>query len=41
MHFLGRIAVEHDVIRVNGARFTILSMNGKRVGQVLIAKDDR
>jgi putative hemolysin len=41
MHFLGRIAVEHDVIRVNGARFTILSMNGKRVGQVLIARDDR
>lgn len=41
MHFLGRIAVEHDVIRVNGARFTILSMNGKRVGQVLVARDDR
>jgi len=41
MHFLGRIAVEHDVIRVNGARFTILSMSGKRVGQVLIARDDR
>jgi putative hemolysin len=41
MHFLGRIAVEHDVIRVNGARFTILSMNGKRVGQILIARDDR
>lgn len=40
MHFLGRIAVEHDVIRVNGARFTILSMNGKRVGQILIARDD-
>ena len=41
MHFLGRIAVEHDVIRVNGARFTILSMNGKRVGQILVARDDR
>ena len=41
MHFLGRIAVAHDVIRVNGARFTILSMNGKRVGQILIARDDR
>lgn len=41
MHFLGRIAVERDVIRVNGARFTILSMNGKRVGQILIARDDR
>jgi len=41
MHFLGRIAVEHDVVRVNGARFTILSMNGKRVGQILIARDDR
>ncbi len=41
MHFLGRIAEEHDVVRVNGARFTILSMNGKRVGQILIARDDR
>ena len=41
MHFLGRIAVEHDVIRVNGARFTILSMSGKRVGQILVARDDR
>ena len=41
MHFLGRIAVEHDVIRLNGARFTILSMSGKRVGQILIARDDR
>ena len=40
MHFLGRIAVEHDVVRVNGARFTIISMSGKRVGQVLVARDE-
>jgi putative hemolysin len=40
MHFLGRIAVEHDVVRVNGARFTIISMIGKRVGQVLVARDE-
>jgi putative hemolysin len=40
MHFLGRIAVEHDVVRVNGARFTVISMSGKRVGQVLAARDE-
>jgi len=40
MHYLGRIAQVNDVIRINGARFTITSMNGKRVGQVLLARDD-
>jgi putative hemolysin len=40
MHYLGRIAQVNDVIRINGARFTIISMNGKRVGQILLARDD-
>ena len=40
MHYLGRIAQANDVIKINGARFTIISMNGKRVGQVLLARDD-
>jgi putative hemolysin len=40
MHYLGRIAQVNDVIRINGARFTIISMNGKRVGQMLLARDD-
>jgi putative hemolysin len=40
MHHLGRIAQVNDVVRINGARFTITSMNGKRVGQVLLARDD-
>lgn len=39
MHNLGRIAQTNDVIKINGARFTIVSMNGKRVGQILLAKD--
>ena len=39
MHYLGRIAQANDVIKINGARFTIISMNGKRVGQILLAKD--
>ena len=39
MHSLGRIAQANDVIKINGARFTIVSMNGKRVGQILLAKD--
>jgi putative hemolysin len=40
MHYLGRIAQVNDVVRINGARFTIISMNGKRVGQLLLARDD-
>ena len=40
MHHLGRIAQANDVIKINGARFTIISMNGKRVGQILLARDD-
>lgn len=40
MHYLGRIAQVNDVIRINGARFTIISMQGKRVGQILLARED-
>lgn len=39
MHYLGRIAQVNDVIRINGARFTIISMQGKRVGQILLARE--
>ena len=40
MHYLGRIAQANDVIKINGTRFTIISMNGKRVGQILLSRDD-
>jgi putative hemolysin len=40
MHKLGRIAQVNDVVRIEGARFTIISMSGKRVGQLLLARDD-
>jgi putative hemolysin len=39
MHFLGRIPVAHDVVSINGARFTVLSMEGKRAGQLLISRN--
>jgi len=39
MHFLGRIPRLNDVIRVNGSRITVISMEGKRVGQLLISRD--
>ncbi len=39
MHFLGRIPRLNDVIRVNGARISVISMEGKRVGQLLISRD--
>ena len=39
MHFLGRIPVPHDVASVNGIRVTVLSMEGKRVGRLLISRN--
>jgi putative hemolysin len=39
MHFLGRIPVEHDVVSVNGLRITVLTMEGKRAGQLLISRN--
>lgn len=40
MHYLGRIAQVHDVVKIKGARFTVITMNGKRVGQLLLARDE-
>jgi putative hemolysin len=40
MHKLGRIAQINDVVKVDGGRFTIISMNGKRVGQLLLSRND-
>jgi putative hemolysin len=40
MHKLGRIAQVNDVVRIDHARFTIISMSGKRVGQLLLARDE-
>jgi putative hemolysin len=39
MHYLGRIPVEHDIVGVNGVRITVLSMEGKRAGRLLIARN--
>ena len=41
MNYLGRIAQVGDVVRINGARFTITSMTGKRAGQILLSKEVR
>ena len=38
MHHLGRIPKEHDVVVVNGLRITVLSMEGKRAGALLISR---
>jgi putative hemolysin len=39
MHYLGRIPKTQDIVRLNGIRFTVVDMVGKRVGQVLITKE--
>lgn len=39
MHYLGRIPVEHDIVGVNGVRITVLSMEGKRTGRLLISRN--
>lgn len=38
MHALGRIPNVHDVILIDGARITVLSLEGKRVGSILISR---
>ncbi|MBU3645408.1 MAG: HlyC/CorC family transporter [Candidatus Nanopelagicaceae bacterium] len=38
MHSLGRIPTVNDVIHLEGARMTILSMEGKRVGTLLLSR---
>jgi len=39
MHHLGRIPKDHDVVVVDGVRITVLSMEGKRAGQLLISRN--
>mgnify|MGYP006176354929 FL=1 len=39
MHHLGRIPKDHDVVLVDGVRVTVLSMEGKRAGQLLISRN--
>jgi putative hemolysin len=38
MHFLGRIPLVGDVVNVNGLRIEVISMEGKRVGTLLISR---
>ncbi len=38
MHFLGRIPHDGDLINLNGLRIAVLSMEGKRVGRILISR---
>ncbi len=38
MHFLGRIPKVHDVVSINGIRITVLTMEGKRAGRLLISR---
>jgi len=38
MHFLGRIPQVNDVVSINGLRITVLTMEGKRAGQLLISQ---
>lgn len=38
MHFLGRIPQVNDVVVVDGLRITVLTMEGKRAGQLLISR---
>jgi putative hemolysin len=38
MHHLGRIPRDHDVVTINGLRITVLSMEGRRAGQLLISR---
>lgn len=39
MHFLGRVPIEGDVINVNGIKISVLSMEGKRAGRLLISRN--
>jgi len=40
MHLLGRLPALHDVISVGGVRITVLTLEGKRAGQLLISAGD-
>ena len=41
MHILGRIPETNDVLHLDGARITVLSMEGKRAGTLLLSKSAR
>ena len=41
MHHLGRIPVVGDQIDINGVRVSVISMEGKRAGQLLITHSER
>jgi putative hemolysin len=38
MHVLGRIPLINDVVSINGLRITVLTLEGKRAGQLLISQ---
>ena len=38
MHFLGRMPKVHDVVNINGIRLIVVSLEGHRVGQILISR---
>jgi len=40
MHHLGRIPEVNDVIKISKARITVLTLEGKRAGQLLISSDE-
>jgi len=40
MHHLGRIPEPHDAININKARITVLTLEGKRAGQLLISSNE-
>ncbi|MFZ4123591.1 MAG: hemolysin family protein [Candidatus Planktophila sp.] len=39
MHALGRIPLLNDVVSINGLRITVLTLEGKRAGQLLISRN--
>jgi putative hemolysin len=38
MHFLGRMPKAHDVVNINGIRLVVISLEGHRVGQLMISR---
>ena len=40
MHHLGRIPEPHDAISINQIRITVLTLEGKRAGQLLISGNE-
>ena len=38
MHFLGRMPKERDAVSINGVKLVVLTLEGHRVGQVLISR---